>query len=116
MVKFQQICKRNFAENDRASVLPELADVTKVSTPELCSSKNQIPSGIHQDTYEQQRVTSLSQAIVMMPKNDATSQNQKHNGSAVANTRSLQRHVMNDTFSEDAWKKLNTMKLQRQKQ
>lgn len=103
-------------DDDRPLWRPDNADVTKKSTPELCPSKGKPSAEIQAQT--QQRISSQSQATVLKSQYPGSQSNTQFKAipSAVSNTRSLQRHAMNDTFSEDAWRKLNTMKLQRQQQ
>ena len=54
--------------------------------------------------------TLLQRAISICSSEQSNGQS-KANAAAVSNARALKRYAMNDTFSEDAWRKLNTMKL-----
>lgn len=100
-------------DDDRSKFCPDIADITKNSTPDLGNSKGKVQQEIHAQT--QPRISSQSQAASFKAHQIGTQSNSKFraNPAIATNSRSLQRQVMNDTFSEDAWKKLNTMKLQR---
>ena len=101
-------------DEERSKFCPDIADVTKNSTPDLGNNKSKVQKEIHAQT--QPRISSQSQATSFKAHQISSQSNSKFkaNPAIANNTRSLQRQVMNDTFSEDAWKKLNTMKLQRQ--
>ena len=90
------------------------ADVTKKSTPELCPA---IKTKAQNDVQAQlqQRICSQSQASVVKSRGDAGQASHfRQNVHQASNNNALKRQAMNDTFSEDAWKKLNSMKQQRQ--